>query len=78
MHVIHKVDRSTKAFETNDGLWHLTMFCGAALPLVSEKTRRPWTHEHNHLVTCSGCVAKLQREPMAATDGPRAAGETGS
>ena len=59
---MHKVDGSIEAFETDDGLWHLTMFCGVALPLVSGKINRPWTHVHDRLVTCKGCVAKRQGE----------------
>ena len=57
---MHKVNPAVDAFETDDGLWHLTMLCGAVLPVVSDKRQRPWTHAIDRLVTCQGCVAKLQ------------------
>ena len=66
---MHKVDGSIKAFKTDEGLWQFTMFCGVALPLVSEKRLRPWTHMNDHFVTCEECVAKLQRELQAGKAG---------
>ena len=71
---MHKVDQLIEAFKTDDGLWRFTMFCGVALPLMSEKTHRPWTHANDRLVTCKGCVARLQREHKAAEAGRAPAG----
>ena len=66
---MHKADQSIEAFKTDDGLWHVTMFCGVTMPLVSGKQIRPWTYVHDHLVMCEECVAKLQRELQAGKAG---------